>query len=134
MSNQTLNTNSWLNRLFASGRSRILLIAASYLFALIVLAILLAQRWTFSDILIALLMFPLGLSLYLMPILGWFFTSFSEDWKTITAALTGYLIYISLAIIIIKTRHPRAAVLLYIILVILLIANVSSCVSGMNTY
>jgi len=110
------------------------LIAASYLFALIVLAILLAQRWTFSDILIALLMFPLGLSLYLMPILGWFFTSFSEDGKTIAAALTGYLIYISLAIITIKTSHPRVAILLYFILVILLIANVSSCVSGMNTY
>ncbi len=123
-----------LSEILASRKSKIVLILTAYVIALIVMVVLIYNRWSAGDIAVAVVMFPLGLSVFLAPIFGKLWGVFPEDGKTIAAALTSYLIYIGLVVTILRTRNWRIAGILYIIFIILLITNVSSCVSGMNTY
>ena len=128
------NSKFNLTEFLVNRKSKILLILAAYVIALVVMVVLIYNRWSAGDIAVAVVMFPLGLSIFLAPVFGKLWALFSEDGKTIAAALTSYLIYIGLAVAIVRARNWRIAVILYIIFIILLIANVTSCVSGMTAY
>ena len=123
-----------LTEFLANRKSKIVLILAAYVIALVVMVVLIYNRWSAGDIAVAVVMFPFGLSIFLAPVFGKLWSVFPEDGKTIAAALTSYLIYIGLVVAIVRTRNWRITVILYIIFIILLIANVTSCVSGMTAY
>jgi hypothetical protein len=127
-------SKSKLSEFLENRKSKIGLILAAYVIALVVMVVLIYNRWSASDIAVAVVMFPLGLSIFLAPVFGKLWELLPGDGKTIAAALTSYLIYIGLAVAMVRTRNWRIMGILYIIFIILLIANVSSCVSGMTAY
>jgi len=68
-----------LTEFLANRRSKIVLILAAYVIALIVMVVLIYNRWSAGDIAVAVVMFPLGLSVFLAPVFGKLWGVFPED-------------------------------------------------------
>ena len=62
------NSKFNLTEFLVNRKSKIVLILAAYVIALVVMVVLIYNRWSAGDIAVAVVMFPLGLSIFLAPV------------------------------------------------------------------
>jgi hypothetical protein len=130
-----MKTDNPLPIFFESRQARVVLVVATFALALIIVAMVLIGKA--NDVSIVgtyAILFPTGL-LWLMPVLVTIVTKspshegggIGDMFLLLGYSFLGWILYLGLALFIVRATKLRTALILYLLLIFLLVANVAGC-------